>query len=160
MRDLDNRIGFLFHDVARFRSIVYDHFMQPHGLTRAQWQVLGTLFRKDGLTQRQLCDRMDMGAVSMSGLIDRLEAQGWAERREDPEDRRVKRVWLTDRVRDIQDAMVKQANELNRMCLKGLSREQVDQMIGMLQVVKANLKAAADEIHENKNGQENKIGTA
>ncbi|MEK9754630.1 MAG: hypothetical protein VW338_15655 [Rhodospirillaceae bacterium] len=63
-------------------------------------------------------------------------------------------------MRDIQDAMVRQANELNRMCLKGLSREQVDQMIKMLQVVKANLKAAADEIQDSKNGQENKNGTA
>ncbi len=160
MRDLDNRIGFLFHDVARFRSIVYDHFMQPHGLTRAQWQVMGTLFRKDGLTQRELCDRMDMGAVSMSGLIDRLEAQGWAERREDPEDRRVKRVWLTERVLDIQDAMLRQANELNRMALKGLNREQIDMLVDMLKMVKANLKAAADDIQDNKNGQENRNGAA
>ncbi len=152
MHDLDNKIGFLFHDVARFRSIVYDHFMQPYGLTRAQWRVLGTLFRKDGLTQRELCDRIDMGAVSLSGLIDRLEAQGWAERREDPDDRRVKRVWLTDRVRDIQETMVRRANELNRMALNGLSREQIDTLIDMLKLVKGNLKTAADEIQENKNG--------
>ena len=150
--DLDNRIGFLFHDVARFRSIVYDQFMQPYGLTRAQWRVLGTLFRKDGLTQRELCDRMDMGAVSLSGLIDRLESQGWVARREDPDDRRVKRVWLTDRVHDIQDAMTRRANELNRMALKGLNREQVDTLIDMLQTVKGNLKNAAEEIQENRNG--------
>jgi MarR family transcriptional regulator, transcriptional regulator for hemolysin len=152
MRDLDNKIGFLFHDVARFRSVVYDHFMQPYGLTRAQWRVLGALFRQDGLTQRELCDRMEIGAVTLSGLIDRLEAQGWAQRREDPKDRRVKRVWLTDQVRDIQDTMDGRANELNRMALKGLSRQQIDDLVNMLKLVKGNLMTAADKIQENKNG--------
>jgi MarR family transcriptional regulator, transcriptional regulator for hemolysin len=152
MRDLDNTIGFLFHDVARFRSVVYDHFMQPYGLTRAQWRVLGALFRKDGLTQRELCDRLELGAVTLSGLIDRLEAQGWAQRREDPKDRRVKRVWLTDQVRDIQDTMNGRANELNRMALKGLSRQQIDDLVNMLKLVKGNLMTAAEKIQENKNG--------
>jgi len=150
--DLDNRIGFLFHDVARFRSIVYDHFMQPYGLTRAQWGVLGALFRVDGQTQRELCDRMEIGAVTLSGLIDRLEARGWVERREDPRDRRVKRIWLTDQVRDIQGTMVRRANELNKMALKGLNQEQVDQLMDMMKTVKANLMAAAEEIQESKNG--------
>ena len=152
MRDLDNKIGFLFHDVARFRSVVYDHFMQPYGLTRAQWRVLATLFRKDGLTQRELCDRMEIGAVTLSGLIDRLEAQGWAKRREDPNDRRVKRVWLTDQVRDIQKTMDGRANELNRMALKGLSRQQIDDLVSMLKLVKGNLMTAAEKIQESKNG--------
>ncbi len=152
MRDWDNTIGFLFHDVARFRSLVYDHFMQPHGLTRAQWRVLGTLFRKDGLTQRQLCDRMDIGAVTLSGLIDRLEARGWVERREDASDRRVKRIWITDQVRDVRADMVRRSNELNRMSLEGLSSEQIDQLIDMMKIVKGNLTKAAEEIQENKNG--------
>ena len=152
MRDWDNRIGFLFHDVARFRSIVYDQFMQPYGLTRAQWRVLGTLFRIDGQTQRELCDRMDIGAVTLSGLIDRLEVRGWVERREDPKDRRVKRIWLTEQVRDIQDKMVRRSDELNKMALKGLSTEQIDQLMEMMKIVKGNLMTAAEEIQEKKNG--------
>ena len=152
MHDWDNAIGFLFHDVARFRSLVYDHFMQPYGLTRAQWRVLGTLLRKDGLTQRELCDRIDIGAVTLSGLIDRLEARGWVERREDPKDRRVKRVWRTDQVKEIRNNMQRRTNELNEMALKGLSHKQIEELVNMLEVVKGNLMTVADEIQENRNG--------
>ncbi len=152
MHDWDNAIGFLFHDVARFRSLVYDHFMQPYGLTRAQWRVLGTLLRKDGLTQRELCDRIDIGAVTLSGLIDRLEARGWVERREDPKDRRVKRVWRTDQVKEIRNNMQRRTNELNEMALKGLNQKQIEELVSMLEVVKGNLMTVADEIQENKNG--------
>lgn len=152
MHDWDNAIGVLFHDVARFRSLVYDHFMQPYGLTRAQWRVLGTLLRKDGLTQRELCDRIDIGAVTLSGLIDRLEARGWVERREDPKDRRVKRVWPTDQVKEIRNNMQRRTNELNEMALKGLSQTQIEELVSMLEVVKGNLMTVADEIQENRNG--------
>ena len=152
MHDWDNAIGFLFHDVARFRSLVYDHFMQPYGLTRAQWRVLGTLLRKDGLTQRELCDRIDIGAVTLSGLIDRLEARDWVERREDPKDRRVKRVWRTDQVKEIRNNMQCRTKELNEMALKGLSQKQIEELVSMLGVVKGNLMTVADEIQENRNG--------
>ncbi len=152
MHDWDNAIGFLFHDVARFRSLVYDHSMQPYGLTRAQWRVLGTLLRKDGLTQRELCDRIDIGAVTLSGLIDRLEARGWVERREDPKDRRVKRVWRTGQVKEIRNNMQRRTNELNEMALKGLSQTQIEELVSMLEVVKGNLMTVADEIQENRNG--------
>ena len=152
MRGWDNAIGFLFHDVARIRSLVYDYFMQPHGLTRAQWRVLGTLLREDGVTQRELCDRIEIGAVTLSGLIDRLEARGWVERREDPNDRRVKRIWRTEQVKGIRDNMDCQTNELNRMALKGLNPKQIQQLVNMLKLVKSNLMAAAEEIQENKNG--------
>ena len=152
MHGWDNAIGYLFHDVARFRSVVYDHFVQPYGLTRAQWRVLGTLLSKDGLSQRELCDRIEIGAVTLSGLIDRLEVQGWVERREDPDDRRVKRVWRTERVKEIQDIMECRSNGLNKMALKGLSPKQIQQLVNMLELVKSNLVSAVEEIQENKNG--------
>jgi len=139
MRDWDSKIGFLFHDVARFRSIVFDDFMQSHDLTRAQWWVLANLYRRDGQTQRELAKRMDIGAVTMSGLVDRLEAQGWVERRDDPKDRRVKRIWLTRRAEDIRPTVVKGVNQLNRTSLKGLSNEQIETLVDMLRVIRGNL---------------------
>ena len=101
MSDSEDKLGFLFHDVARFSLIVFDDFMQAFDLTRAQWWTLANLYRHDGLTQRDLAERPEIGAVTESGLIDRLEAQCWVERRDDPADRRVRRVWLTRRAEDI-----------------------------------------------------------
>ena len=139
MSDSEDKLGFLFHDVARFRSIVFDHFMQTYDLTRAQWWTIVNLYRHDGLTQRDLAHRLEIGAVTMSGLIDRLEAQGWVERKDDPADRRVKRVWLTHRAEDIRPSMVKNVNKINRTSTKGLSKGQVDSLVGMLKVVRGNL---------------------
>jgi len=139
MPDWDSKIGFLFHDVARIRSTVFDEFMQPHGLTRAQWWVLANLIRHDGLTQRDLAERMEIGAVTMSGLIDRLEAQGWVKRKDDPKDRRVKRIWLTTKAEDIRPTVARGANQLNRMSLKGLDNEQIESLVEMMRQIRTNL---------------------
>ncbi len=159
MKDWDRQLGFLFHDVARFRSIIFDQMMLPHGLTRAQWWVLANLYRKDGLTQTELAERMDLGTVTLSGLIDRLEARGWVERRPDPRDRRAKQVWLTPKVKDVRKNMTRRSNQLTRTSLQGLSDDEIEKMIVMLRQIRKNLieavseQAGADESNDTGNGR-------
>jgi len=157
MPDSEDKLGFLFHDVARFRSIVFDDFMQTYDLTRAQWWTLANLYRRDGMTQRDLAEQLEIGAVTMSGLIDRLEAQGWVERRDEPKDRRVKRVWLTRRAEEIRPSMVKNVNNINGTSTKGLSKDQVDSLVGMLRVVRTNLLS---ELNGHSDTERKKHGTA
>jgi DNA-binding MarR family transcriptional regulator len=66
-----------------------------HGLTPAQFDVLATLQQGDGITQQELSERLLVTKGNVCGLIDRAEAAGWVERRPDPEDRRVNRLYLT-----------------------------------------------------------------
>ena len=135
MSGTEDKLGFLFHDVARFRSIVFDDFMQAFDLTRAQWWTLANLYRHDGLTQRDLAERLEVGAVTVSGLIDRLEAQGWVERRDDPADRRVKRVWLTRRRRTIGLQCLR--TRQNQPNFHQIEQDQIGSLVGMLRVVRS-----------------------
>ena len=109
MSGTEDKLELFLFDVARFRSTVLDDFMEAFNLTRAQWWTLANLFYHHGLTQRDLAERPEIGAVTESGLIDRLEAQCWVERRDDPADRRVKRVWLTRRAEDIRASCSKKS---------------------------------------------------
>jgi DNA-binding MarR family transcriptional regulator len=67
------------------------------GLSLAQFDVLATLGRGEGITQQELAQRLLVTKGNVCGLIDRLEASGWVERRPDPDDRRVNRLFLTRR---------------------------------------------------------------
>ena len=89
------RLGFLVHDVSRLRRNLIDRFLKPLNVTRSQWWVLAFLSRRDGMSQVSLAEELDLGKVALGGLIDRLEANSIVERRPDPIDRRVKRVFLT-----------------------------------------------------------------
>jgi DNA-binding MarR family transcriptional regulator len=96
-RDLNSglRFGFLIHDVSRLRRIVVDRSLRPLGITRSQWWVLAFLSRRDGMKQAALANDLDLTRVAIGGLLDRLEAGGFIERRADASDGRARRVFLT-----------------------------------------------------------------
>jgi DNA-binding MarR family transcriptional regulator len=95
-RDLNTslRFGFLIHDVSRLRRIVVDRALKPLGITRSQWWVLAFLSRRDGMTQTALAADLDLTKVAIGGLLDRMEAAGFVERRTDQSDGRARRVYL------------------------------------------------------------------
>jgi MarR family transcriptional regulator, organic hydroperoxide resistance regulator len=74
-----------------------------HGLTLPQFDVLATLWHGEGITQQELAERLLVSKGNVVGLIDRIGAAGWVERRPDPEDRRANRLYLTEAGRRILD---------------------------------------------------------
>ena len=64
-------------------------------VTLPQFDVLATLRFGEGLTQQELAKRLLVTKGNVCGVLDRLEALGWVERRPDPDDRRANRVHLT-----------------------------------------------------------------
>ncbi len=69
---------------------------RPHGLTGSQYNVLNILANEPaGISQRELGDRLVVDRSNVTGLLDRLEKNGWVRRNDHPEDRRVYRVSLT-----------------------------------------------------------------
>jgi MarR family transcriptional regulator for hemolysin len=135
----DLGIGYLVTDVARLMTTQYNRIMKPTGLTRAQWRVIIQLNRRNGQTQSELAHVLDMGKVSVGGLIDRLEESHWIERRADPKDRRANRIYLTNKADEINDEMTKTGHMLIDQTLRNLSTDERETLINLLIAVKRNL---------------------
>ncbi|MTH95909.1 MarR family winged helix-turn-helix transcriptional regulator [Roseibium sp. RKSG952] len=140
MQELDRKLGTLLSDVARFRRILFDQLASEYGLTHVQVFVLNNLHRQDGLTQTELSARMDIGTVTVSGLVDRLEAKGYVERRPDENDRRAKRVWLTPRMQDMWKKIGDSLHQLNEVTFDGVEEAELDQMVTTLRKARKNLQ--------------------
>jgi len=135
----DARLGFLMHDVSRLRRNAFDEFMRPVGMTRSQWWVLAYLSRHDGMIQTDLANVLDLGKAALGGLVDRLEASGFLERRFDQSDRRVKRIHLTTRGSKMVDEMRVRSHLMSERMLQGLDLEARLALAGYLALVKQNL---------------------
>jgi len=137
------RIGFLVHDVSRMRRTLFDQAVKPLGITRAQWWALANLSRQEteGMIQSDLARLLDVGKVTIGGLIDRLEASGHVQRRPDPVDRRVKRIFITDRGYEVIEHMRSVGRQLNASILKGISPEDVRIAEEVMHRMKDNLRA-------------------
>ena len=91
-------------------------------MTRSQWSVLALLLREDGAQQKELAAMIDVTAITMTGLLDRMERDGWVVRKKDPEDRRAKRVFLTEKVQPVMVEIKAIAKQVRESALVGLSK--------------------------------------
>ncbi len=141
------RFGFLVHDVSRMRRTLFDEVMRSRGVTRSQWSVLATLSRvgRDGMMQVDLSRHMDVGKVTIGGLIDRLEAAGLVERRLDIDDRRARRVFITAKGFEVIAEMQKVGNKLNKSILAGVPAEHQRITEETLAQVKSNIRQMLQE---------------
>lgn len=138
------QIGFLVHDVSRMRRTLFDQAMKPLGITRSQWWVLSQLSRqpREGMLQTELARDLDVGKVSVGGLIDRLEAGGYVTRQPVPGDRRAKRIQVTEAGRKVLKQMVQVGQGLNRIILDGLSDAEIETTERVLGRMKENIRAS------------------
>lgn len=77
-------------------SHIEQTLLSEFGLTPAQFDVLSHLATEPGLNQQMLADRLLVSKGNVCGLIDRLERDGYVERRRDPQDRRSYQLHLCD----------------------------------------------------------------
>jgi MarR family transcriptional regulator for hemolysin len=143
-RNSEFRIGFLVHDVSRLRQILFDQEMRPHGVTRAQWWALAQLSRggEGGMAQAELARVLGLGKVAVGGMIDRLESAGLVVRRPDALDRRVNRILVTARGREILERMVEVGRHLNGVVLDGIPAEDLLVADRVLTAIRRNLRRA------------------
>ncbi len=137
--DWELRLGFLIHDVSRLRRSAFDRCLKPLNVTRSQWWVLAYLSREDGMTQSQLAEELDLGKVAVGGLIDRLEKSGLVRREADATDRRVNRVFLEPKSKQLIAKMRKVSHRMNAQILEGLVDEKLEGTALTLDQMKRNL---------------------
>jgi len=137
--DLDRSFGFLVHDIARLQRKLFDRRARTLGLTKALWSVLAHLARREGVSQNQLAEILEVEPITLARHLDRLEAQQWVERRPDETDRRINRLFLTDKVAPLLDELHAMAEATREDALAGLPAAQRERLIDMLLAVKENL---------------------
>jgi MarR family transcriptional regulator, transcriptional regulator for hemolysin len=138
--DLNRSFGFLVHDVARlFGRRFNQRALLFLGLTRAQCKVLGYLARNEGINQAGLADLLEIKPMTLVRQIDRMEEDGWIERRPDPGDRRARRLVLTEKARPILVRILELSTEVRNEAFAGLSEAEGRQLIRLLGRVHGNL---------------------
>jgi DNA-binding MarR family transcriptional regulator len=144
-------VGLLIHDVARLLRNRIDQRAQAVGLTSAQWRVLSVVARaewrgEEAPNQAALAEQMDLEPITLSRLIDRMEAAKLIERRPDPSDRRAHRIHLQESARPLVAKFRDVASTCLGDALAGVSDEEIDRMTDILTRVRHNLTGKAETV--------------
>jgi len=135
--DLKESFGFLLAETARSWRTKLDQRLRPLGLSQAKWLVLINLYMvKEALTQKALADRLGVEGPSLVRLLDRMEADGWVERRASPSDRRAKTVHPTAKAAETTREIKRISAELRKELLGDISAEELATAAAVLERIK------------------------
>lgn len=138
-------VGFLLHDVARLMRRRFEQRASALGFTRAQWQVLLHLSRNEGIHQAGLADILEVEPISLVRILDKLQARGLVERRQDAGDRRCWRLYLTPEAHPSLALLQDIGEQTRAEGLAGIDQPDRDALVRALTILKTNLVDACSK---------------
>jgi DNA-binding MarR family transcriptional regulator len=135
--------GYLINHVARIFARGLTARIKPLGLTTGTFPALLELWDTDGLTQKQLVERLDIEQATMANTLARMERDGLILRKKDVSDGRVQRIWLTEQARGLRDSAILAAIEENAGELSGLTADERAQFVTLMQKIIATSAPAS-----------------
>ena len=143
--DFQNSIGFLINRTTKgYIKALDSQLREKVGVTIGQWKVVVMLADQNGLTQKEIADRLGLDGATLIPIIDKMEEEGLVVRKVDSRDRRNNRIYRTDRADTLWDTMVQCASDVKEISLKGIPDENIKILRDTLENIWQNLRLHFD----------------
>jgi MarR family transcriptional regulator for hemolysin len=140
------KIGLLVNSTARTWRTKLDQRLRPLGLSQGKWTTLAHLANAEtALTQRQLAELVGVEGPTLAGILDRLQNDGWIERKESPNDRRCKRVHLRRNSSAILNQIFSTAHALRHELLADIPAADLQTCMRVLHRIRTKAEMASND---------------
>lgn len=130
--ELDELIGF---HLRRAQSLLFSHFrevFQDQGVTPGQVGILCLIRNNPGISQTALARTNRIERATLGEILAYLENMGWIERREAPNDRRAKALYLSNKGKSFLKKLLPAIRDHERHVSQHLNREESAQLLRLL----------------------------
>lgn len=138
---IHDSIGFLISLTHRKLVPLLDARVSQAGISYGMWYFLRVLWEGDGISQREIADRVGMTTPTALAALRKLERLELVELQQDPDDGRRTRVLLTKKGRDLNRDLVPKVAQINEIALDGLTDAEVEALRRALTKIQANADA-------------------
>ena len=135
----EESFGYLCRVAFRRFARVLENGTLEHGISSGQWRFLRVLWVEDGIMQRELSRRVDMREPTTVVALRGLEKAGLIERKRDDADKRVMRVFLTPKAKELESVLMPYVVAVNERAKKGLSEKDLETVQRALLIMADNL---------------------
>lgn len=137
----DKKNAYLYCKLRDEQFALYDEYAKRHGMLLKTLLVVNVLFySKDGLTQRDICDRTFQSKQTVNLIVKKLLAEGHVTLTETPENRRTKIVRMTDTGRAFNEKVVRHVTRAEDLAMSLLTPEEQKQLIDLSRTFTKNLE--------------------
>ena len=135
------RLGHLLNKVCGLRHRPMHELLDELGLYHGQPAMLRALWDGDGVTHSALAGQLNKSPATITKTVKRMEKAGFVERKPDPRDERLSRVYLTAAGRDVQAAVEQVWQQFELQAFADFSEQEMATLRGLLQRVCQNIRA-------------------
>lgn len=145
--DVENSPGALIFLASKSQERLAEiEIKKQLGLTPSQWKIILALSMTDGLTQKEIADRIYVDSSTLVPIIDKMEENSLVERKSDSKDRRINRIFLTKKSESTVDSIVTIIIQLRKIIYRGISESDLELVKSTLRTVIKNSENAASAI--------------
>ncbi|HXT85354.1 MAG TPA: MarR family transcriptional regulator [Verrucomicrobiae bacterium] len=144
--DYENSLGFLIYKTGKLLIQVFDQELRKNfDITFSQWKIIITLVNNsDGLTQKEIADKLGLEGPTLIPIIDKLEKDGFAIRKVCNNDRRNNRIFLTEKTNNELELMINSAIKIRNKSLHDISEENITVTKDTLEKMLINIQKISD----------------
>lgn len=132
-----DRLALAYAKTVRILDPIRFTLYSSRGLTMAQAKVLFMLAQRPGATAGELAEELKVAPPTVTGMTDRLLKQGLIERREDPRDRRVVRLALSEEGTKLTSEVTERSKARLREVFSRMTDERLEQLAELLEELTA-----------------------
>ncbi|MDO4644114.1 MAG: MarR family transcriptional regulator [Cardiobacteriaceae bacterium] len=136
----DESAGYLANSMARLFAVALAESLRTLELAPAAFGLLLELWQGDGLSQRDLVERTDIEQATIANTLARMERDGLLTRTPHPHDARMQQIYLTEKAKQLEDAAMQCARQVNQQALSTLDEQEQAVFLLLMQRVSTNLR--------------------
>jgi MarR family transcriptional regulator, organic hydroperoxide resistance regulator len=147
--------GYLICQAATSLKTGLNRAFQANGLnvTPEQWTVLSSLWENDDVHQSLLAEKTAKDRHNITRILNLLEKSGLVRREPDCNDRRLRKVYLTEEGKALRPDLVRIAEDFLRQSLTGLRQKDLDFMTKIMRLIINNVSGACENVEASRSSQ-------
>src|SRR5689334_13703484 len=122
--DFENSLGLAIKNASKSLERALDLELRgQYGLSGGQWKVILSLSIQNGLSQKELAERIFIDSTTLVPIIDSMEKKKLVERRIDPKDRRNNNVFLTAKSESFVEPIIEIVLRMRKIFFKNIPED-------------------------------------
>lgn len=128
-------LGLAYQSLRHALNAELDH----QEITFRQWEVLAWLAMCGDLSQGALAEKLNVEAPTLTGILSRMERDGWLERTARPDDKRCKKLHATEKAESVWTNTVECCLRVRARATAGFSDDELKQLKSFCERIRSNL---------------------
>ena len=110
-------------------------------LSNLQFLYVVRIYEHPGIIAEQLANLIKVDRTTLARAVRRLEKQGYGYRESDPDNKKIKHLYVTEKGKQIYPFIIRENSHSNEVALQGFTPEEAQQVHDYLKRIRQNIDA-------------------